>query len=391
MAKAHGDNGALKDATRVTRIGRDPDLTGPFVNPPVVHASTVLFESAEGMANPVQKYRYGRRGTPTTEALETAITELENAEGTVLCPSGLSAISTALLSCLNSGDQVLMVDTNYDPARYFADRVLARMGIETVYYDPAIGADIEHLFTERTRAVYLESPGSLDFQMQDTPAIAEVAKRHNALTIFDNTWATPLRFKPLDHGADLVIEAGTKFFGGHSDVSIGTVSATGKSWLDLRRTHGALGLHVAPDDVFLTLRGLRTLAIRLDRQTQSAVTIATWLADRPEVTRIMFPALESDPGHGLWSRDMPGAGSLFSFILGDWSIERIGRFVDALGLFGIGASWAGFESLVLIANPSRYRSATAWEDGPLVRFSIGLEDTGDLINDIGAAFEKAAD
>ena len=402
MAKDDKDRPQRRPTTRLVRAGRDKSLTGPFINPPVVHASTVLFETIEdmhaatvpfppsqGMRGPRQRYTYGRRGTPTSDALEAAMNDLEGADGTVLVPSGLTAASVALLSCLGAGHRLLLVDSVYGPVRHFADTVLKRLGIETVYYDPAIGAGIEALFTANTHAVYLESPGSLTFEMQDVPAIAAVAKRHGASVIFDNTWATPLHFRALDHGVDLSVISGTKYLGGHSDVMIGTVAARGEAWKNLKELHGTMGLHVGPDDMFLALRGIRTLAVRLERHARSALTVARWLEARPEVSRVLYPALENDPGHALWKRDMTGASGLFSFILKGWSTAQATRLADRLSLFGIGASWGGFESLITL--PHATRTATRWKpEGPLVRLHIGLEDPADLIADLEAGFAYVA-
>jgi cysteine-S-conjugate beta-lyase len=379
---------AVKPATRLIHAGRHKTLTGPFVNPPVIHASTVLFGSVDDMQNKRQRYDYGRLGTPTSDALEAAVNELEGAAGSVLCPSGLAAGTVALLSCLSAGERILVVDSVYGPIRRFANTVLARLGIETVYYDPAIGADIEALFTDRTTAVYLESPGSLTFEMQDLPAIAAVAHRHNATVLFDNTWATPLYFRPLDYGADLSIHAGTKYLGGHSDVMLGTVAASPAAWPKLKATSVALGMHVAPDDVFLGLRGLRTLAVRLERHQASALKVAKWLAARPEVARLLYPPLPSDPGHGLWKRDMRGASGLFGVVFRGWSEDQAKQFIDGLGLFGIGASWGGFESLAILAHVDAIRTAIPWRaEGPLVRLHIGLEDADDLIADLAASLD----
>ena len=377
----------LKPATKLVRSGRDKSLTGPFVNPPVVHASTVLFDSVDDMVHRRQRYVYGRRGTPTSDALEAAVSELEGAEGTILCPSGLAAAATALLSCVSAGERVLVVDTVYGPVRHFADTILKRMGVETVYYDPALAGGIEDLFSADTTAVYLEAPGSLTFEMQDLAAVSAVARRHGATVLFDNTWATPLYFRPLEHGADLSIMAGTKYLAGHSDLMLGTVAANGPSLKKLKDTHGALGAHVGPDDVFLGLRGLRTLAVRLDRHQQSAMIVAEWLSARPEVARVLYPALPTDPGHGLWKRDMTGASGLFGVVLNGWNEARAASFVDSLQLFGIGASWGGFESLAIVAHPKPIRTATVWEaEDPLLRLHIGLEDPGDLIADLEAGF-----
>ncbi|MCB1487710.1 MAG: cystathionine beta-lyase [Bauldia sp.] len=379
-------------ASRLVRTGRDPDITGPFVNPPVIHASTVLFPDTETMAGGRQRYLYGRRGTPTSEAMEAAINDIEGAAGSVICPSGLNAVSTALLSALSAGDEVLIVDCVYGPVRHFADTVLKRMNIDTVYFDPAAGTDIAALFTDRTRAVYLEAPGSLTFEMQDVPAISAIAHERGATVLFDNTWATPVYFRPLAAGADLSIQAGTKYIGGHSDVSLGFVAASEALWPALKETYGTLGLAVGPDDIFLGLRGLRTMAVRLERQMRSALTVASWLEQRPEVARVLHPGLPGDPGHALWKRDMDGASGLFAIILDGWALADARAFVDGLELFGIGASWGGFESLAIIADPGRYRTASTWNpEGPLIRLHIGLEDPDDLVADLEASFARVAE
>ena len=377
--------------TRLLHAGRDKALTGPFVNPPVVHASTVLFPTVDDMEHRRQRYVYGRRGTPTSDALEAAMNELEGAEGTVLCPSGLAAASVALLSCLSAGDRVLITDSVYGPVRHFADSTLTRLGIEVAYFEPTIGSAIEPLFTPNTRAVYLESPGSLTFEMQDVPAIAEIARRHGATVLFDNTWATPLYFRALDCGVDLSVISGTKYLGGHADVMIGTVAARGEALKKLKQLYGDMGLHVGPDDMYLALRGIRTMAIRLEQHARSAMAVAMWLQQRPEVTRVLYPALPSDPGHALWKRDMTGASGLFGVIFGGWSVAQAKRFVDHLELFGIGASWGGFESLATLPHLAGIRTARAWQaEGPLIRLHIGLEDPADLIADLEAGLTAAA-
>ncbi len=390
MTNHSGDGSpAAKPATRLVRSGRDKRLTGPFVNPPVVHASTVLFDSVDDMQDGRQPYTYGRHGTPTTDALVAAVNEMEGAAGSVLCPSGLAAATVALLSCLAAGDHILVVDSVYGPVRRFADAELKRLGIETTYFAPAIGAGIEALFTERTRVVYLEAPGSLTFEMLDVPAIAVVAHRHGATVLFDNTWATPVYFRPLDFGVDISIHAATKYLGGHSDLMLGTVAANAAALPRLKETFRNLGVHVAPDDVFLGLRGLRTLAVRLERHYASALKIATWLQAQPEVARVLYPPLPSDPGHALWKRDMSGGSGLFGVIFRGWSNEQAKRFVDGLTLFGIGASWGGFESLAILAHVTWGRTAVPWKaEGPLVRLHIGLEDPDDLIADIEASLER---
>ena len=383
MATPADDDDGLSPATRLVRAGRSKDLTGPFVNPPVIHASTVLFEDTEAMLSGRQRYVYGRRGTPTSEALEKAVAELEGADGAVLCPSGLAAASIALLAVAAAGGHVLVVDSVYGPVRHFADTVLARLGVDVTYFDPAIGEGIVSLFTETTTAVYLESPGSLTFEMQDIPAIAGAAHRRDAIVIADNTWATPLYFRPLDFGADIAVVAGTKYLVGHSDAMIGTVAANGQAWRRLKETHGALGMHVGPDDVYLALRGLRTMGLRLERQMASGLAVAEWLSARPEVARVLHPALPGDPGHALWRRDMSGASGLFGVVFDGWSEDEARAFVDGLRLFGIGASWGGFESLAIPTQLKNIRTAVPWHaEGPLVRLHVGLEEPADLIADI---------
>lgn len=389
MGSSDDESDDFAPATQVVRAGRDKALTGPFVNPPVVHASTVLFPDTDTMLGRGQRYLYGRRGTPTSDALESAVSGLEGAAGSVACPSGLNACAVALLSVLSAGDTVLMVDCVYGPVRHFADTILKRLGIETVYFAPGIGTGIAALFTERTAAVYLEPPGSLTFEMQDVPAIAAIARDKGAKVIVDNTWATPLFFKPLANGADLSVQAGTKYLGGHSDVSLGLVAANEATWPALKETHGTLGNCVGPDDLYLGLRGLRTMAVRLERQMRSGITVAEWLKDRAEVSRVLHPALPGDPGHALWQRDMTGASGLFGVVFDGWSVKRAKAFVDGLALFGIGASWGGFESLAILANLKKVRSAEPWEaEGPLVRLHIGLEEPADLINDLDASFKR---
>ena len=391
MSKSDSNPPAVKPATAIVRAGRDKSITGPFVNPPVVHASTVLYDSVDDMVHRRQRYTYGRRGTPTIEALSKALSELDGAAGTVLCPSGLSAISTALLACLSSGDHLLMVDSVYAPARHFAGTILKRLGVETTFYDPRVGAGIASLFTDRTRAIYMESPGSLTFEMQDVPAIVGAAKGRGIATIFDNTWATSYYFKPLSFGIDIALSAGTKYIGGHSDVMLGTIAANETFWPKLIETHGSLGLCVGPDDIYLGLRGLRTMGIRLERQMQSALRVARWLADRPEVARVLHPGLETDPGHAIWKRDMSGASGLFSVHFAGWTKDDAARFIDDLQFFGIGASWGGYESLAVLANPGQVREAKPWnEKGVLIRLHIGLEDPDDLIADLEAGFARVA-
>ena len=382
------DAPSSKPATRLVRAGRGLDPNWPFVNPPVTHASTVLFGSVAAMRAP-QRYVYGRRGNPTTNALAAAIAELEGAAGAVICPSGLSAATVALLATASAGDRVLMVDTVYGPVRHVATTLLSRLAIETVFFDPAVGAGIAQLMTPNTRVVYAEAPGSLTFEMLDLPAMAGVAHAAAATVIFDNSWATPLNFRPLDYGADLSLMSATKYIVGHSDAIVGTVAANSARWPALKETYGTLGTHVGPDDAYLTLRGLRTLDVRLERHAASAMKIATWLQDQPAVVRVLYPPLPQDPGHALFARDMRGGCGLLSIVFDGWDDARAASFVDALKLFGIGVSWGGFESLAIVSHPSHSRSATNWTAGPIVRLHIGLEDPDDLIADLAQAFATA--
>jgi cystathionine beta-lyase len=379
----------LAPETRLVVSGRDPQAYHGYVNPPVYHASTMLYPTAEDQVAHRARYSYGRRGTPTSEALESALTELEGeaCAGVALLPSGLAAISTTLLAVAGAGDHILVTDSVYRPTRTFCDTIFKRMGVETTYYDPLIGAGIEKLFKPNTRAVFTEAPGSQSFEMQDIPSIAKVAHDKGALVLTDNTWGTPLYFRPLEKGVDLSIQAGTKYIGGHSDIMFGCVSANAKALPRLKDTVYGLGLCVGPDDIYLALRGLRTLGVRLARHYQSGVRVARWLEQRPEVLRVMHPALESDPGHAIWKRDFSGACGLFSIVLKPCDMRAVYAFMNALTLFGMGYSWGGFESLVIAFDCAEYRSATPWAPGgPTLRFHIGLEEPDDLVADLEQAF-----
>ena len=393
MKKNSNGKNSHRAATKVVTAGRDPASYYGFVNPPVYHASTVLYPNAEDFLAHRARYQYGRRGTPTTEALELALQELEGPQcaGVSLLPSGLAAISAALLSVVRAGDHVLVTDSAYGPTRNFCGQILSRLGVTTSYYDPGIGAGIAALLQPNTRAVYLESPGSLSFEMQDVAAIAKAAHAKGALVLMDNTWATPLYFRPLDHGVDLVIQAGTKYIGGHSDIMLGTVSANAGTVAELKNTVRLTGLCEGPDDVYLGLRGLRTLGIRLDRHYQSGLAVARWLEGRPEVLRMLHPALPSHPGHALWKRDFTGASGLFSMVLKPVPKKAYHAFVNTLELFGIGASWGGYESLAIPFDCTPLRTATRWEPGgPTVRFHIGLEAVEDLTADLERGFAALA-
>ena len=382
----------LRPATQLVTGGRENVAHG-FVNPPVHHVSTVLYPTAEDFLARRARYLYGRRGTPTSEALETALRELEGADcaGVALLPSGLAAISTALLTVLNAGDHLLVTDSVYEPTRKFCDGVLKRYGITTTYYDPLIGADIAALIAPNTRAVFVEAPGSLTFEVQDVPAIAAAAHARGAVVLMDNTWASPLFFRAFAKGVDLSIQAATKYIGGHSDVMLGTVSANANIWPRLSETVHLLGLCAGPDDIYLALRGLRTPRVRLAQHQQAGLKIARWLAQRPEIARVLHPALEGCPGHAIWQRDFSGATGLFSIVFKPVEKHAVYAFLDGLKLFGIGASWGGFESLAIPFDCAAIRTATHWAPGgPTVRFHIGLEDVDDLIGDLERGFAAFA-
>jgi cystathionine beta-lyase len=380
---------SLAAATKLVTAGRDPREQHGFVNTPIYRGSTVLYPSAEDFLKRNARYTYGTRGTPTVDALETAWSELSGAVGTVVVPSGLAAVALALLSCLKAGDHLLVTDSVYRPTRNFCDLMLKRFGVETTYYDPLLDAEgIGRLTRANTRAIFTESPGSQSFEMQDIPAIAVVAHARDAIVLLDNTWATPLFFPPHARGADIAIEAGTKYLSGHSDLLLGLVSANERCWKALRQTFDTMAICAGPEDVFLALRGLRTMSVRLAHHQESALRIARWLSQRPEVARVLHPALESDPGYAIWQRDFTGASGLFSVVLRPMPDAAAYAFVDALKLFGIGASWGGFESLVIPFDCTAYRTATTWAPGgPALRFHIGHEDVDDLIADMENGFQ----
>ncbi|GLV24259.1 cystathionine beta-lyase [Sphingobium sp. Cam5-1] len=391
-----------KPLTQLAQAGRKPEWTGmpgqpgAIVNPPVWRASTILYDDVAHLRSAArssthERLFYGRKGTPTAWSLADALTEMEpGAEGTMLFPSGVAAIACALLSVLKPGDQLLMVDSAYDPTRNFCEQMLKSYGIETIYYDPvADSVSIDQLIHENTRAIFLESPGSLTFEVQDIPAITALAREKGIVTLLDNTWATPFFFPALAHGIDITILACTKYIVGHSDVMLGSVTATPEHFPKLRQTAHLLGQMVSPDDAWLASRGLRTLGVRLNQHQESALQIARWLAEQPDVARVLHPALASCPGHENWTRDFSGSSGLFSFVLKGGGEEARAALIDGLDHFGIGYSWGGFESLALPVDPARYRTATIWQaEGPLVRLQIGLEDPADLIADIDAGLAR---
>ena len=390
----HDDRHGLKPKTRLVTAGRPAHRGRGIVNVPVMRASTILFEDVADLraasGNPDEGLYYGRRGTPTQWSLAEALTEFEpGAEGTVLYPSGVAAISAVLLALLDPGDEILMVDSAYEPSRVNCNGLLRRFGITTRYYDPMIGAGIAEMIGEKTRAVFLESPGSLTFEVQDVPAICAVAKARGLITILDNTWATPLLFPALAQGVDISILACTKYIVGHSDVMLGSATAVPGFYQRLRRTAMQLGQCVSPDDAWLAARGLRTLGVRLQQHEQGALAVARWLSGQPQVAKVLHPALPGCPGHEHWRRDFKGASGLFGFVLNGGDEAARAALIDGLELFGIGFSWGGFESLALPVDPAPIRTATRWEAvGPLVRLHIGLEDPDDLIADLEAGLKR---
>lgn len=390
MTKSNGKGGETASLeTVLTHGGRASDEHLGFVNMPVFRGSTILFKTLDELEDYKAPYRYGRNDNPTTRALSELVSELEGAAGTIIAPSGLSAVSTALLAAVSAGDELLMTDSAYEPTRTFATEGLTRFGVTTRFYDPRIGAGIAGLFTDKTKAIFVESPGSLTFEMQDLPAIAAAAHARGITVIVDNSWATPLFHRPLEMGADMVMHAATKMFVGHSDAMVGTVSANDKLWNRLKRTHRILGVAVSPDDSYLTLRGLRTLAVRMKHHNEQSLVFAEWLEGQPEVEEVYHPALPSHPDHAIFKRDFTGAGSLFTFRLNKRSRDALAAMVNGFELFGMGYSWGGYESLCIPFDPSNIRTAVPWETpGQLFRVHVGLESLGDLKADMAAALER---
>lgn len=376
--------------TRLAHCGNDPREFHGFVNPPIVRASTVLFPDAETMATGRQRYTYGTASTPTHDALKNAVDELEGSAGTIVLPSGLAAVTVPLLGFVKAGDHLLMTDAVYFPTRRFADRMLTGLGVEVEYYDPEIGAGIASRLRENTSVVFTESPGSNTFEMQDIPAICKAAHAANALVMMDNTWATPLYFKPLDHGVDISIHAATKYPSGHADILSGLVSANEKHWPKLLQTYLTMGACAGADDTYQILRGLRTMGIRLERHQKSALEIARWLEGRPGIAQVLHPALESHPGHAIWRRDFCGSSGLFSIVL-DGGDKRHGQaFLNALQIFGIGSSWGGYESLAVHVQLGDRTVTKGNYAGPVIRLQIGVEDVDDLKADIERGLAAAA-
>lgn len=380
--------------TRLAHIGPDPHGQHGFVNPPIQRGSTVLFPDTVTIRTENQRYTYGTHGTPTTDALCQAIDALEGSTGTLLLPSGLAAVTIPFLALLSSGDHMLMVDSVYAPARRFAETMLKRMGIETTYFDPAIGEGLAALFRPNTRLLHLEAPASNTFEMIDIGTMARIAKERGAAVSMDNTWATPLFFRPLDHGVDVSIHAATKYPSGHSDVLMGLVSANADTWPKIEKANRELGLCVTSDDAYQILRGLRTMGVRLARHQESALAIARWLESREDVARVLHPALPSFPGYAIWKRDFKGASGVFSFVLKcaspDAHQRKAQAFLDALTYFGLGYSWGGYESLAVQVRLGDRRVTQGSYEGPLIRLQVGLEDVADLMADLEQGFAAAS-
>ncbi len=382
----------MKDKTKLIHEGRNPAEHFGAVNTPVYHVSTVLFETVKELNQfTTARMSYGRHGSPGTQALCEALCALEHADGCILTSSGVQAINVALLAFLKPGDHLLMVDSVYSPTRIFCDGLLKDFGITTSYYDPLVGANITDHLQANTKVVFLESPGSLSFEVQDVPAIVKAVKKTNEsiITMLDNTWATPLFYKPLDHGVDVSLQAITKYIGGHADVMMGSIAYKETHKTVLEQTRYQMGLSVGPDDAYLALRGLRSLSARLQRHQDNGLTVAKWLQQREGVSRVIHPGLEGDAGHAIWTRDFKGASSLFGFALGDGTRAQVEAMLDHMSLFGMGFSWGGYESLLIPCNVARNRTATTWDmKEQYFRIHVGLEDPDDLIADLDAAITR---
>jgi cystathionine beta-lyase len=395
MAKDFNAAGFKRD-TLVGHLGRDATSWRGAVNPPVYHTSTVIFESVAELLETRRDrasgafvgFTYGREGTPLTRAFEDAVTELEGGYRAVVASCGLGAISASLMAFLSAGDHLLIVDCVYGPARHFCEDVLTRFGVEVTFCDPHVGAGIGDLIQPNTKVVYLESPGSLTFEVMDVPAIAAVCRARGVTTIMDNTWGSPICFRPLSHGIDVSINAATKYISGHSDLMLGIAVCTEAAFIPVKKTASTAGYCGGPDDVYNALRGLRTLPLRMKRHQETATRIAKWLQTRPEVARVMYPALEDDPGHAIWKRDFDGASGLFGVELKPCSDAQFAAMLDHLDIFRLGYSWGGYESLVVPTYPDTLRSATNWAGGPSLRLHAGLEDCDDLIADLERGFAR---
>jgi cysteine-S-conjugate beta-lyase len=384
----------MKKDTKLGHAGRDPKANHGIVNPPVYHASTVTFETVAELKAAEQKrfdiVYYGRYGTPTTFAFEEAVATLEGADRCIAMPSGLGAIAGTLMALLKSGDHLLMTDSVYFPARKFCDTHLKQNGIETTYYNPLVGSGISELIQGNTRVCFTETPGSISFEVQDVPTIAKAAHERDVLVVTDNTWSGGYYYAPFDKGADVSIQAATKYIVGHSDAMLGTISMPERFYKKIKTSVSMAGYAAAPDDCYLGLRGIRTLSTRLAQHQETALTLARWLEARPEVDVVLHPALPSCPGHEVWKRDFTGSSGLFGLVLKDgYSDDAVAAMLDGLDLYAMGFSWGGFESLIIPANLSGSRTASPWpHNGQVLRIHAGLEDVDDLIADLEKGLER---
>lgn len=386
----------MKKDTTLVNAGRHPERNHGFVNPSITRGSTVVFESMaafeEAVKNRYDAYVYGRFGTPTSKAFEEAMAEIEGGTDSVrsiAVSSGMGAITAVLMAHLEAGDHLLVPDNVYGPVRNVSNNLLKRFGVETSFYDPLAGPAIEEQIRENTALIYIEAPGSLTMEMPDVPAITKAARQRGISTAFDNTWATPYFFQPFEHGVDVSIQAATKYIVGHSDAMLGVITVPVANFEDIKTTANFLGACPSPEDCYLGLRGLRTLGVRLRQHQTNALIVAKWLDDRPEVSRVLYPGLPGNPGHQLWKRDFKGASGLLSVVLNDYPKSAVDAMIGGYALFGLGASFGGYESLVLPVRVDALRTATQWKpEGPGVRFHVGLEDTEDLIADLTAGFER---
>lgn len=374
--------------TQLGHAGRNPAAHDGIVNPPIYHASTMLYDSLADYRLPT-KNKYGRRGTETTRALEAAAATLEGCDRAVPYPSGLAAVAGAITAVVGAGDHLLIGDNVYAPTRNFCKLELSRFGVEVEHYDPALGGDIRKLFRPNTKAVYMESPGSGTFDVVDVPAICAAAHEANLVTILDNTWSAGFYFKPFEHGVDISIQAATKYFTGHADCMLGFVLSNEDMDSKIRTTAYRFGTCVGPDVCYMGLRGVRTLGVRMPRHYENGLKLAEWLSCRPEVEKILHPAMPSCPGHEFWKRDYTGASGLFGVVLKPASMDALAAMIDDLQLYGLGDSWGGYESLLVLTNPKGVRTATDWPyDGPCIRIHAGLEDVDDLIEDLADGLDR---
>lgn len=380
----------LKQNTILTHAGRTPAAHSGTVSTPVYRASTILFPTLEALDNKEHtKLRYGRRGTPTTHALEDAMCEIEQGDRALITPSGTNALAVILTTYAEPGAHFLIMDNAYAPTRKFCSRLLSRFGVETTFYDPTIGADIEKLVRPETKLIFMEAPGSQTFEVHDIAAIVDVAKRHGIATAIDNTWSGGYFCQPIQMGVDISIQSGTKYLSGHADVMLGTIVCTNEQYDRLRDTYLLMGVCVSPDDAWLVLRGLRTLGVRLRQHDINGRYVADWLTRQPEVLRLMHPGVEGDAFYDLWKKQFTGASGLFGFIISETDRPKLAKLFDGLSLIGMGSSWGGFETLMVPTNPTINRTATQWApQGQTMRIHVGLEDPEDIVQEIRAGFDR---